>query len=50
MSSDTTPDTEADTDPTAHWSFETKQIHAGQQPCPATGAPEGTGFRIAVID
>ena len=34
MSSDTTPDT----DPTAHWSFETKQIHAGQQPCPATGA------------
>ena len=38
MSSDTTPDTEAETDPTAHWSFETKQIHAGQQPCPATGA------------
>jgi O-acetylhomoserine (thiol)-lyase len=34
VSSDTTPDT----DPTAHWSFETKQIHAGQQPCPATGA------------
>ena len=38
MSSDSTPDTEADTDPTAHWSFETKQIHAGQHPCPATGA------------
>jgi len=38
VSSDTTPDTEAETDPTAHWSFETKQIHAGQQPCPATGA------------
>ena len=38
MSSDTTPDSEAETDPTAHWSFETKQIHAGQQPCPATGA------------
>jgi O-acetylhomoserine (thiol)-lyase len=34
VSSDTTPDT----DPTEHWSFETKQIHAGQQPCPATGA------------
>ena len=38
MSSDTTPDSEAETDPTAHWSFETKQVHAGQQPCPATGA------------
>ena len=38
MSSDTAPGTEAETDPTAHWSFETKQIHAGQQPCPATGA------------
>jgi O-acetylhomoserine (thiol)-lyase len=34
MSSDTNPDT----DPTEHWSFETKQIHAGQQPCQATGA------------
>src|SRR6202023_2990884 len=30
--------TEAETDPTSHWSSETKQIHAGQQPCPATGA------------
>jgi O-acetylhomoserine (thiol)-lyase len=38
VSSDSTPGTEADTDPTARWSFETKQIHAGQQPCPATGA------------
>src|SRR5208283_978771 len=27
-----------DTDPTAHWSFETKQIHAGQQPDSATNA------------
>ncbi len=34
MSSDTNPDI----DPTAAWSFETKQIHVGQQPCPATGA------------
>jgi O-acetylhomoserine (thiol)-lyase len=34
MSSDNTPDT----DPTDHWSFETKQIHVGQRPCPATGA------------
>ncbi|OBJ01920.1 bifunctional o-acetylhomoserine/o-acetylserine sulfhydrylase [Mycobacterium alsense] len=25
-------------DPTAHWSFETKQVHAGQQPDPATNA------------
>jgi O-acetylhomoserine (thiol)-lyase len=33
-----TPDTDADLDPSAHWSFETKQIHVGQQPCPATGA------------
>ena len=29
---------EADTDPTAHWSFETKQIHVGQVPDPATNA------------
>jgi len=29
---------ESDTDPTAHWSFETKQIHAGQQPDPTTNA------------
>jgi O-acetylhomoserine (thiol)-lyase len=27
-----------DTDPTAHWSFETRQVHAGQQPDPATNA------------
>src|SRR6202020_1916748 len=27
-----------DDDPTAHWSFETKQIHAGQRPDPATNA------------
>jgi O-acetylhomoserine (thiol)-lyase len=27
-----------DNDPTAHWSFETKQIHAGQHPDPATKA------------
>ncbi|WP_343576035.1 bifunctional o-acetylhomoserine/o-acetylserine sulfhydrylase [Mycobacterium sp.] len=44
MSSDTTPETPAtpgnagDADPSAHWSFETKQVHVGQQPCPATGA------------
>jgi O-acetylhomoserine (thiol)-lyase len=38
VSTDTTPDTESDIDPSAHWTFETKQIHAGQQPCPATGA------------
>jgi O-acetylhomoserine (thiol)-lyase len=29
---------DTDTDPTAHWSFETKQIHAGQRPDPATNA------------
>ena len=29
---------ESDIDPTAHWSFETKQIHAGQHPDPATNA------------
>src|ERR1700761_263401 len=33
MSTDSTT-----TDPTEHWSFETKQIHVGQQPCPTTGA------------
>ncbi|MGA7134638.1 MAG: bifunctional o-acetylhomoserine/o-acetylserine sulfhydrylase [Mycobacterium sp.] len=38
MSSETTADSETDTDPTAHWSFETKQIHAGQSPDPATNA------------
>ncbi|WP_142281687.1 bifunctional o-acetylhomoserine/o-acetylserine sulfhydrylase [Mycobacterium kyorinense] len=27
-----------DSDPAAHWSFETKQIHAGQRPDPATHA------------
>jgi len=36
VSSETNP--ENDTDPTAHWSFETKQIHAGQQPDPTTNA------------
>ncbi|EUA91143.1 cys/Met metabolism PLP-dependent enzyme family protein [Mycobacterium ulcerans str. Harvey] len=30
--------TGTDADPTAHWSFETKQIHAGQQPDSATNA------------
>ena len=29
---------ETETDPTAHWSFETKQVHAGQQPDPTTNA------------
>jgi len=44
VSSDTTPQTPAtpetpgEADPSAHWSFETKQIHVGQQPCPVTGA------------
>jgi O-acetylhomoserine (thiol)-lyase len=38
VSSDTIPETGSDTDPSARWSFETKQIHVGQQPCPATGA------------
>ncbi|OBG32169.1 bifunctional o-acetylhomoserine/o-acetylserine sulfhydrylase [Mycobacterium alsense] len=33
-SNETTPEA----DPTAHWSFETKQVHAGQQPDPATNA------------
>jgi O-acetylhomoserine (thiol)-lyase len=36
VSSETNADSE--TDPAAHWSFETKQIHAGQQPDPATNA------------
>ena len=36
MSSETTAD--SDTDPTAHWSFETKQVHAGQTPDPTTNA------------
>ena len=30
--------TDSETDPTANWSFETKQIHAGQQPDPTTNA------------
>ena len=29
---------DTDNDPTAHWSFETRQIHAGQHPDPATKA------------
>ncbi|WP_082969452.1 bifunctional o-acetylhomoserine/o-acetylserine sulfhydrylase [Mycobacterium kyorinense] len=31
-------DENADNDPTAHWSFETKQIHVGQRPDPTTHA------------
>jgi O-acetylhomoserine (thiol)-lyase len=31
-------ETSTEADPTAHWSFETKQVHAGQQPDPATNA------------
>ncbi|MBV9353874.1 MAG: bifunctional o-acetylhomoserine/o-acetylserine sulfhydrylase [Mycobacterium sp.] len=31
-------DSSTDADPIAHWSFETKQIHAGQQPDPVTNA------------
>ena len=38
MSSETNADSKTDSDPTAHWSFETKQIHAGQQPDPTTNA------------
>jgi O-acetylhomoserine (thiol)-lyase len=38
VSSQTNADSETDTDPTAHWSFETKQIHAGQRPDPTTNA------------
>ncbi|WP_369806984.1 bifunctional o-acetylhomoserine/o-acetylserine sulfhydrylase [Mycobacterium sp. 1245499.0] len=34
----TSDNADHDTDPTAHWSFETKQVHAGQQPDPATNA------------
>jgi O-acetylhomoserine (thiol)-lyase len=33
-----TADSDTETDPTANWSFETKQIHAGQQPDPTTNA------------
>jgi O-acetylhomoserine (thiol)-lyase len=36
VSSETNADSE--TDPAAHWSFETKQIHVGQQPDPSTNA------------
>lgn len=32
------PENSIDPDPTASWSFETKQIHAGQRPDPATNA------------
>ncbi len=38
MSSETNADSNSESDPTAHWSFETKQIHAGQQPDPTTNA------------
>jgi O-acetylhomoserine (thiol)-lyase len=38
VSSETNADSETDSDPTAHWSFETKQVHAGQQPDPTTNA------------
>ncbi|MGV0635785.1 bifunctional o-acetylhomoserine/o-acetylserine sulfhydrylase [Mycolicibacillus trivialis] len=31
-------ETPNDPDPTAHWSFETKQVHAGQNPDPVTNA------------
>lgn len=34
----TSDNADHDTDPTAHWSFETKQVHAGQRPDPATNA------------
>src|SRR6202000_3449963 len=37
MSSDNA-DSNTETDPSAHWSFETKQVHAGQQPDPTTNA------------
>ena len=30
--------TDPDIDPTAHWAFETKQVHAGQTPDIATNA------------
>jgi O-acetylhomoserine (thiol)-lyase len=38
VSSENSTDTATETDPTAHWSFETKQVHAGQSPDPATNA------------
>jgi O-acetylhomoserine (thiol)-lyase len=31
-------DSSTEADPTAHWSFETKQVHAGQHPDPTTNA------------
>ncbi|HEX5256302.1 MAG TPA: bifunctional o-acetylhomoserine/o-acetylserine sulfhydrylase [Mycobacterium sp.] len=34
----TSDNADHDTDPTANWSFETKQVHAGQQPDTATSA------------
>jgi O-acetylhomoserine (thiol)-lyase len=34
----TSENADQDTDPTANWSFETKQVHAGQHPDPATSA------------
>jgi O-acetylhomoserine (thiol)-lyase len=37
MSADSTTGS-SDPDPTAHWSFETKQVHAGQRPDPVTNA------------
>ena len=38
MSPDNSTTSNDDSDPTAYWSFETKQVHAGQQPDPATHA------------
>jgi O-acetylhomoserine (thiol)-lyase len=38
VTSETTANGDNEPDPTAHWSFETKQIHAGQQPDPTTNA------------
>ncbi|MGZ4510341.1 MAG: PLP-dependent transferase, partial [Mycobacterium sp.] len=38
MSPDNSTTSNDDIDPTAHWSFETKQVHAGQHPDPATHA------------
>ncbi|WP_196772663.1 PLP-dependent transferase, partial [Mycobacterium colombiense] len=34
----TSDNADHDTDPTANWSFDTKQVHAGQHPDPATNA------------
>src|SRR6201986_4389632 len=38
MSDDNNSDNNTDADPTANWAFETKQVHAGQQPDSATNA------------